>query len=131
MRWRHAIAVVLLAIALGDAGLGPAPQNQIHLDGLNALIVTDTSQGSVSPDAIWLHPDVTTWTATNTNGFYIWDDSHTDFDLVDDQWRLAYERAIDDSKGQRPWLLASGTRSVSQPLPTTATGLLDVLEACK
>ena len=131
MRWRYAVALVLVAIALGDAGLWPAPQKSIGLDGLNALIVTDTSEGAAVQNPVWLHPTVRDFVEQNVESFRVLDDSHDDFQFFDSAWQAAYEQAIVDSSGTRPWLLASGARSASQALPGTPSDLIKVLEACQ
>ena len=131
MRWRYAVALVLVAIALGDAGLWPAPQKTIKLEGLNALIVTDTSEGAAVQNPVWLHPDVRQWVDQNVNRFYVWDDSHQDFEEIDEVWGKAYAQALAESKGRRPWLLASGSQSASQMLPGKPSELIKLLEACQ
>lgn len=132
MRWRYALALVLFAIALGDAGpFWPAPQKSIELEGLNALIITDTSKGSSVRNPIWLHPDVRKWVEQNIRGFRVVDDSHDNFEFFDAAWTAAYKKAIADSSGRRPWLLASGNLSTSRQLPSKPSDLIDVLEACR
>lgn len=126
---RFALALVLLAFAFGGAGVKPAPQKYINLDGYNVLILTDTSVGA-EQDPIWRMPAVSDWLEDNADQYRVWDDSHTDFEYVDAAWQDGYQRAIDESDGVRPWVLVSGSKQASQQLPSTSGQLLKLLEAC-
>jgi len=127
---RFAIALVLLAFAFGGNGVKPSPHKYINLEGYNVLILTDTSVGS-NQDAIWLKPDVSNWLESHANQYHIWDDSHTDFEYVDQAWQEGYQRAIQESEGTRPWILVSGRQQASQALPQDSSQVVKLLEACK
>jgi hypothetical protein len=63
---RFALALVILAFAFGGAGVKPAPQKYINLDGYNVLILTDTSVGA-EQNPIWRMPAVSDWLEDNAD----------------------------------------------------------------
>ena len=113
---RVVIALLLIALALGLGGVKPPAPRYINLPGVNVLVLTETSAGQAVDD--------------NADEFFVWDDSTTDFEFVAPEWREAFDLAVDDSNGVRPWLLVSGPRSASQRLPNKPQAFLDVLEGC-
>lgn len=61
----------------------------------------------------------------------LWDDDYTDQDLsfTTPEWRTQYKKAIQESQGQRPWIMATnGERGASVRLPATVPATLDLLK---
>ena len=127
---RVVIALLLIALALGLGGVKPPAPRYIDLPGLNVLVLTETSAGQAVDDNVTRSPLVRSWMDDNADKFFVWDDSTTDFEFVAPEWREAFDLAVDDSDGVRPWLLVSGPRSASQRLPDKPQAFLDVLEGC-
>lgn len=128
---RIGIALILFALAF----LNPLKLFRripsIDIPGFNVLIVTDTSEGTTVDNLAILSTDVRKWLRDNADGVHVWDDSHTDFQYVDSEWQKAYETALEDSGGKRPWIIISGSKNASQPLPETSQQLIDLLEDYK
>ena len=127
---RVVIALLLIALALGLGAVTPPAPRYINLPGVNVLVLTETSAGQAVDDNVTRSPLVRSWLDDNADEFFVWDDSTTDFEFVAPEWREAFDLAVDDSNGVRPWLLVSGPRSASQRLPNKPQAFLDVLEGC-
>ena len=125
---RIGIALILFALAF----LNPLKLIKripgIDIPGFNVLIVTDTSEGTTVDNLAILSTDVRKWLRDNADGVKVWDDSHTDFQYVDSQWQRAYQKALEDSDGKRPWVIISGSKNASQALPETSKEFIDLLE---
>lgn len=128
---RIGIALILFALAF----LNPLKLFRripsIDIPGFNVLIVTDTSEGTTVDNLAILSTEVRKWLRDNADGVHVWDDSHSDFQYVDSEWQKAYETALEDSSGKRPWIIISGSKNASQPLPETSQQLIDLLEDYK
>ena len=128
---RIGIALILFALAF----LNPLKLFRripsIDIPGFNVLIVTDTSEGTTVDNLAILSTEVRQWLRDNADGVHVWDDSHTDFQYVSPEWQKAYERALEDSKGQRPWIVISGSQNSSQALPESSDQLIALLEDYK
>lgn len=128
---RIGIALILFALAF----LNPLKLFRripsIDIPGFNVLIVTDTSEGTTVDNLAILSTEVRKWLRDNADGVHVWDDSHADFQYVDPEWQKAYETALEDSSGKRPWIIISGSKNASQPLPETSQQLIDLLEDYK
>lgn len=129
MTLRNRLIIVLVLMALAFS-MPSVTKRFIDLPGYNVLILTDVSVGSDS-DPIWLSPEVNTWLEDNASAVYAWDDSETDLTLVSKPWSEAFERAKEESDGERPWILISGKKQASQQLPDDPSSLLKLLERCK
>lgn len=109
------------------SGLLPATTKPIALEGLNVLIVTDRSEGS-SPQVAWLTSgEFRQQLRSAAAAVYVWDDSHSDFRFVDPAWERAYQAALSESQGVRPWIVVSGRGGTSQRLPDTAAATLELV----
>lgn len=107
--------------------INPKP---INLPGYNVLVVTDTSQGGVDSVTV-RNTDVRKWLRENADKAYFWDDSMKDFSDMGDVWKAAFDKALEDSKGERPWVLISGAGGTSQKLPDDPKKFIDLLEKYK
>jgi hypothetical protein len=125
---RIGIALILFALAF----LNPLKLIKripgIDIPGFNVLILTDTSEGTTVDNLAILSTEVRKWLRDNADGVHVWDDSHTDFQYVDSSWQKAYEKALKDSGGKRPWVIISGSKNASQALPETSQEFIDLLE---
>lgn len=128
---RVAVALILIALALGLGGVKPPAPRYIDLPGFNVLVLTETSAGQAVNDNVTRSPLVRSWLEQNADEFFVWDDSTTDFEFVAPQWREAFDLAVTESEGVRPWLLVSGQRGSSGPLPSDPQELLELLEGCR
>lgn len=128
---RIGIALILFALAFLNPLKLIRRIPSIDIPGFNVLIVTDTSEGTTVDNLAILSTEVRKWLRDNADGVHVWDDSHTDFQYVDSEWQKAYETALEDSGGKRPWIIISGSKNASQPLPETSQQLIDLLEDYK
>jgi hypothetical protein len=125
---RIGIALILFALAFLNPLKLLKRIPSIDIPGFNVLIVTDTSEGTTVDNLAILSTDVRKWLRDNADGVKVWDDSHTDFQYVDSQWQRAYQKALEDSDGKRPWVIISGSKNASQALPETSKEFIDLLE---
>lgn len=131
---RITLAILLLLVAFGPSiPVGPIipTAKPIDLPGFNVLVLTDTSAGTASDQLVMRHPTVQSWLAANSDEWHAWDDSHTDFKYVEPQWEAAYKKAIEDSNGERSWVLVSGKGGVSQKLPGEPAAFVALMEKYK
>ena len=128
---RIGIALILFALAFLNPLKLIRRIPSIDIPGFNVLIVTDTSEGTTVDNLAILSTEVRKWLRDNADGVHVWDDSHTDFQYVDPKWQKAYETALEDSDGKRPWIIISGSKNASQALPETSQQLIDLLEDYK
>ena len=135
--WSNVLRVVgaalLLVVALAPTGALPVvPKNDpvIDLDSCAALVLTDTGDGTTVSTPVWF--ESTVQDALNEYRFQWkrWDDS---VDLskqvyLEQHWKAAYQKAMDDSNGVRPWLLIGNEEGgESLVLPESPEALVDLI----
>lgn len=126
-----AIALVVYNLSGGGGSILPIISvKPINLPGFNVLVLTDTSQGGV--DSVTIRStDVRKWLRENADKAYFWDDSMTDFSDMPSEWKDAFDKAKEDSGGERPWVLVSGNGGTSQKLPGRPADFISLLEKYK
>jgi len=125
-----ALAIVLLVLAFGGGGgsilpvVNPKP---IKVDGFTFLVLTDRSVGTIVANPVLRDASVQSYIASNVDEWHSWDDSHTDFEYVEQPWQDAYAKAKEDAKGELPWVLVSGKGGTSERMPDEPQAFLELL----
>lgn len=125
---RIMVGIVLLVVFQFAIGGGiPLPPivnpKPINLPGFNVLVVLEESE--TGDDVI--SDSVRVYLESECDEFYIWDDSHTDFKYVADEWRKAYETAKTEAT-ELPWITISGKGGTSEKLPASDQATLELLK---
>lgn len=122
--WRLVGAFLLLVVFFFSASSDNLPEPVspvIDIDGFSAaLVLTDRGTSSSVAATPWRDPEVLALLDDLGYQWRSWDDSVDPEAMknVPEGWKIAYRKAISDSRGSRPWLLignASGGISLQLP----------------
>lgn len=125
------VALLLFGGNLDFPAINPLQPAPIGLDGFNVLVIEDTTiETDADATDVLQDPDVRS-ALDACDEFYIWDDTQSDWDYVAPEWRAAFDKAIADSDGVRPWILVSGNGGASQAVPSDAAELVALINRFK
>ena len=125
----NAIVAIVILLLLTQGGVITLPDNPflpttgkpIDLPGFNILVLTERSESGPVDEAVTTAAEWRDYVDKHCDEYHAWDDSHTDFKYVSAEWKAAYDKAIADSAGVRPWVLISGKGGTSAALPKSPT----------